>query len=348
MTNNHRPCCRVRRWSASAGLAAVAAAKIGAAGAPAANADDGSLATDIGLLSTAQADLTDTLNVLGGSQAVPDIFGQIEAIQTPLLSSDNSLISGLGEILFNGPDQQLAQASDTLLSAANTFTASPTATDGLDLISAGFGFDGSLLFGNLPADVFGKLTEQVLGLGSAAGGAATDVATSASVPDITPTDLLDEAAVNFTSADQVLASIPSVDSDTFLASQPGLQNLAEDALTHLGAAEGALSSYDNGALTDLLNPWFTEVNQGWLQASEAVLNGDQAVETAISTASGVQAAEFADYAASFGIVSSEFNSLPIEFLSILTPAATDVATGLDPASAIDPGIFADLPSSIGL
>jgi hypothetical protein len=131
-------------------------------------AADGSLATDIGLLNTAQADLTDAFNVLGQPQPTPDIFSQIEAIQTPLLSSDNSFASGLGDVLFNGPDQQLAQASEAMLSAADAFSADPTGTDGLNLVSTAFQFDGSLLFDNLPADVIGKVADQLFDLSPAA------------------------------------------------------------------------------------------------------------------------------------------------------------------------------------
>jgi hypothetical protein len=141
---------------------------LGASSASATPAADGSLATDIGLLNTAQADVTDAFNVLGQPQPTPDIFNQIEAIQTPLLSSDNSFVSGLGDVLFNGPDQQLAQASEAMLSAADAFSADPTGTDGLNLVSTAFQFDGSLLFENLPADVIGKVTDDVFGLSSAA------------------------------------------------------------------------------------------------------------------------------------------------------------------------------------
>ena len=85
---------------------------------------------------------------------------QFEADQTPLLSSDNSLLSGLGEALFNGPDQQLAQASDTFLSAAEAYAADPSSATGIDPASASLQFDDSLLFDSAPANLIGQVIDQ--------------------------------------------------------------------------------------------------------------------------------------------------------------------------------------------
>ncbi|MGA8546078.1 MAG: hypothetical protein WB785_12575 [Mycobacterium sp.] len=170
--------------------AGVATVLLNMTGAPAAHADDGSLATDIGLLNSAETNLTDALNVLsqvsGGASGIPaslpDLTSQFEAIQTPLLSSDNSFLSGLGDVLFNGPDQQLAQSSDAFLVAAEAFAADPTSSiNQLDTVSTAFQYDDSLLFGALPADVVGKIIDQLLGFDIAAN-AGADLATGFGLP----------------------------------------------------------------------------------------------------------------------------------------------------------------------
>jgi hypothetical protein len=184
MINNRSTSRRARQWSAGAGLVGgtVAAAMIGAAGAPAARADEGSVPADIGLLNSAEANVLEGFNLTGHTETVlPHVIGQLEAIQTPLLSSDNSFVSGFGEALFNGPDQQFAQASDSFLIAAQALSADPTSATALgDYASSGFQLDGAL-FGFIPSEVIGKLTDQIFDIGgfdTASASAAADIATS--------------------------------------------------------------------------------------------------------------------------------------------------------------------------
>jgi len=117
MTNTYRNKRDVRRWSVGAALAAAGATMLGTAGLAVAHADDGA-ATDIGLLTTAQTDATEALTALNQlaagepvSTGFVGVIDKVADVQTPLLSSDNSLISGVGGLLFNGPDQQLAQSA---------------------------------------------------------------------------------------------------------------------------------------------------------------------------------------------------------------------------------------------
>src|SRR5580698_915502 len=108
MTSIRRASCLVRQWSSGAGLAAAVI------GMGTAHADD--LSTDIGLLNSAETNVTDAFNIWTqaygeappSSADLTQTITQFEADQTPLLSCDKSLLSGLGESLFNGPDQQLA------------------------------------------------------------------------------------------------------------------------------------------------------------------------------------------------------------------------------------------------
>jgi hypothetical protein len=169
-------CCTTRRARrlGVAVAAGVAAAMVGMTGGSVARADDASVPTDIGLLNSAETDVIDAFNVWSqvSGDAPPadfpgnliDLTNQFEAIQTPLLSSDNSFLSGLGEVLFNGPDQQLAQSSDAFLVAAEAFSADPTSgINALDAVSTALQYDDALLFDALPADVVGKIVDQLLG-----------------------------------------------------------------------------------------------------------------------------------------------------------------------------------------
>ena len=213
MTSIRRASCLVRQWSSGAGLAAAAAAVIGMG---TVHADD--LSTDIGLLNSAETNVTDAFNVWTqaygeappSSDTLTQLITQTEAIQTPLLSSDNSLLSGLGESLFNGPDQQLAQASDAFLSAADAYAADPSTTTGLDAASASLHFDESLLFTSLPANVTGEIIDQVFHLGGSdiVSAAATNLTTSASA---TPDDVMGQAIADLNQGAAVLDAAPTAD-----------------------------------------------------------------------------------------------------------------------------------------
>lgn len=194
MNSHHCATSRARRWGVGFGMAAAAGATAAMIGmsAPAAHADDGSLATDIGLLNSAETDAIDALTAFDqvSGNAPPadfptnliDLTEKFEAIQTPLLSSDNTLVSGLGDVLFNGPDQQLAQSSDAFLVAAEAFAADPSSSiNELDAVSTAFQYTGSLLFDQLPADVVGGIIDRLLGFDIAAT-AGADFATGLGLP----------------------------------------------------------------------------------------------------------------------------------------------------------------------
>ncbi|MFZ1165126.1 hypothetical protein, partial [Mycobacterium sp.] len=175
-------------------------------------------------------------------------------------------------------------------------------------------------------------------------------ASSSAVTD--PAGLLSEAATNLTGANQLLNDIPSGEFAP-VATQMMLQDTVLQDLGFLESAESSLSSLDNGALSDLLNPWFTSVDQGWEQASEAMLNVDQALETAVATGSATD-----ESTALLGLLTPDLeilgpgvNSFLIIFADLVTGAdpisAADFASILDPAAVLDPSMFTDLVSSIG-
>jgi hypothetical protein len=185
----------------------------------------------------------------------------------------------------------------------------------------------------------------------------TDAATSAvATPAADPSDLLSEATTNYTDANQVLADLPSnTDYNANVATEIQFQDMTLQDIGNLGSAESALSSYDNGFLSDLLNPTFTSLDQEWDQVSQAALTADQALESAIATGSATD-----ETTALLGLIGPEFQAIGPDFQSAFVDlgahfltggdftAAADLAAGADPVSALDPSIFADLLSSFGL
>jgi hypothetical protein len=357
MTSIRRASCRVRQWSSGAGLAAAAAAVIGMG---TAHADDGSLTTDIGLLNSAATNVTEGFNVWTqaygeappSSADLTQAITQFEADQTPLLSSDNSLLSGLGESLFNGPDQQLAQASDAFLSAAEAYAADPSTTNGLDTASASLQFDDSLLFESGPANLIGQIIEQVFHLGGSdiASAAATDPATSASA---TPDEVIGQAIADLNQGTAVLDAAPIADlsarqADT-LADTENLDTELVSPLSQMATLQDGFSAADQTYLANADEQLVTAA-ANMLSADQAFVAADQAGEL---SGSSFNSTDLTLIDGALGLLSADFNVGGAELFALLTggldpSSAADLAASLDPATAIDPSIFADALSSIGL
>lgn len=174
--------------------------------------DAASSSTDpIALLDSATADLTQANDLLSSAEIpTQDQFADLvesqtlfqnsdlqalssfESIQEPLLSSQDSSVSDLANLLFGGVDQQLARASDALLVADQAFVADPTsATDAFGELVADFQFVsadfnsalpdlGALLFEDLdPAAVSSAGADAAAAVGTV----GSDLATSFS-PDL--------------------------------------------------------------------------------------------------------------------------------------------------------------------
>jgi hypothetical protein len=355
MNGNRRTSRRVRQWSTGVGLAAAAAATIGMG---TAHAD-----TPVDVMGQAVSDLTQGATVLGTADtadlstrqldvltAQEGISTQLDSGLTQLGSLQEELPAGAQSYLASA-DEQFVTAAQNLLSADQAFVAADQAGElsggGNSLLPA----DLSLLEGDfdlLSADWHALGADFVAVFDPNIGTA------SAAATDASPAGLLSEATTNYTDANQLLAEIPGGEYAVV-----GTQTLAQDGylqdIASAGSAESALTSYDNGALADLLNPAFSSVDQGWAQASEAALSADQAVETAVASGSATDIST-----ALFGTIGPEYQALGPDFQSAFidlaahfltggdfTPAA-DLAAGVDPVSALDPSIFADLLSSIGL
>ena len=324
--SNRRTTGRARLWAGGVGTVAAAAAMIGMG---TAHADDGSVPTDIGLLNTAESNVLEGFAATGRTDTVfLDLIGKLDAVQTPLLSSDNSFVSGFGEALFNGPDQQLEQSSETFLSASQAIAAEPTNLTALsDFASAGFQLDGAA-FGEIPSTLIGKLTDQILGYDILSAGAATDLAASASSAAATATDpagLLSEATNTLTSGSQVLDSIDVSGVNEQLAqtvsTQLGFDNHALIDIGNLASAENLISANDGGFST-VVNEVLTPIDQNIYQSTEAILAADQAFDVALSADPG--GLDPATLLADIGLVAPDYqllgeiiNALPIDWIGNL-------------------------------
>ncbi len=177
--------------------------------------------------------------------------------------------------------------------------------------SASTDFAGLLDAAHLQSAPWESSLFDAVGGGGSAVGAASDT-----VPPIVasyPLDLLDDASANLTEANQVVSG--PVSDVAGMTQQTAAQNIALNEIASLYTAESSLSSYDNGAFADLLNPWFTAVDQAWDQGTEALLSADQAVAAAVAAGSGVDTAVFAVFGADFQLAGDMLNSFPIELIA---------------------------------
>jgi 3-oxoacyl-ACP reductase-like protein len=121
-------------------------------------------------------------------------------------------------------------------------------------------------------------------------------------------DLLGQASTNFTAAEQVLAGVPTTDLPDLVLYQANLANTEFLDVTGLGYAENGILSYDNGEFATLVTPLFSDLDQNWLQASEAVLNANTAWVTAITDGTGLSAAEF-------GLIAPDLQAMGDQFVT---------------------------------
>jgi hypothetical protein len=192
----------------------------------------------------------------------------------------------------------------------------------------------------------------------AAASADSAATLDAGVTGTTPANLLSDATANYTDAGQLLSGIPSSSIGEYapaLASAEEFDGNMVQGIANLDSAEDALSSYGNGVLAEFLNPLFTNIDQSWDQASEAALSSTQALDGVVGSgstadiAAGFLAVSGSEFEALQPAIQAEFIDLGAHFLTSgdFTSFA-DLGAGLDPVSAIDPSMFADLLSSIGL
>jgi hypothetical protein len=203
---------------------------------------------------------------------------------------------------------------------------------------------------------------------SAGAGLAAAVAVigmgTAHADDTSPLDLLGDAQSALTDANQALGQI---DVSGLTGDEAGVgpsittlidtQDHALTILDKLDSAESAILSFDNGSLSNFVSPLLTNLDQQWYQTTEALLSADQSIAGAVSGGSfaDILTAQFEALTPDAQLIGDAFQSLPTEWIGSLfgagssaTEAASDLASSLDPATVLDPSIFADVLSSIGL
>lgn len=335
-----------QRWSINAALAAAAAVGMGTAHADTTDeiiaqavseANQGSAVLDAAPtadLSARQADF------LLSQQSFDQNSYFLEQIGT-----QQDLVSAGDQPFLAGADEHLVTAAQALLASDQAFVTADQAGElssssfnsvDLGVIEANFGLEGAEL--NALGDSFLAIFDPDISTG-----AATSAAAAAD-----PATVLNEATTNYADANQFLGEIPSGE----FASVSGAvfqQDIDMQDIASLGLSENAISAYDNGVLADFLNPVFGSVNQGWDQASEAALNADQALETAVAGGSSTDIS-----AALLGLIEPTYQALGPDLDSGLIDLGAHLLTGVDPftagldsVSAVDPGIVADVLSSIG-
>lgn len=141
---------------------------------------------------------------------------------------------------------------------------------------------------------------------------------AADADDPSPVDVLGDAAANFTAANDLLSQVDNSAFTSFVDAQIATQNAALSSIGQLGSAENII--LPNDAPFDwLISPYFSLFNQGWNQLSEAMLNMDQALATALDNNSVALADidQFVLYALDFQLFGDALNAFPINFASLL-------------------------------
>src|SRR3984957_22617 len=367
--SSDRPNCRVRQWSAGAGLAAAAAPVIGMG---TAHADDTS---PLDLLGNAQSALTDANQVLGqidvsgltGDEAGvgPSITTLIDtqdhaltaldklgSAESAILSVDNGSLSNFISPLFTNLDQQWYQTAEALLGADQSIASAVSGGSFADILAAQFEAlapDAQLVsdsFQSLPTDWIGSL----FGAGSSATEAASELTSSAAA---TPDDVIGQAITDLNQGTTVLDTASTADLSTesakLLSIQEGLPAQLDPILTQTASLQDQLTPGDQSLLA-LLDEQLVSAAQNVGTADQAFVAADQAGEL---SGSGLNLTDLTVLGADLNLVGAGFDVSIAGLLADLTgglatSSAADLASSLAPATVIDPSIFADVLSSIGL
>jgi hypothetical protein len=178
----------------------------------------------------------------------------------------------------------------------------------------------------------------MIGMGTAHADTADDVIGQAITDLNQGTAVLDAASVADLSARQA----------DILAGQENFDQL-DPILTQIGSDEEELPAGDQTLLADA-DEQFVTAAQNVLSADQAFVAADQAGQL---TGNSFNATDLTVLDADLGLLSADVNTLGdfllIAFTGGLDPSsAADLASSLDSATAVDPSIFADVLSSIGL
>jgi PE-PPE domain len=187
----------------------------------------------------------------------------------------------------------------------------------------------------------------------AAATAATDVATSASGASATPDGVIGEAIADLNQGTAVLDTASTTDLGTrsadLLSGQEGLASQLDTDLTQLGSLQDQLTPTDQTLLADV-DEQLVSSAQNILSADQAFVAADQAGDL---SGNSLTSTDFTVIGADLDFLGSFLTADGAGIFAALTggvdpSSAADLASSLDPATVIDPSIFADLLSSIGL
>lgn len=168
----------------------------------------------------------------------------------------------------------------------------------------------------------------------------------------TPDDVIGQAITVINQGDTLLAAAPTADLGTesagLLSRQENFGVLDSD-LNQLASLQDQFNPADQTFLAAADEQYVTAA-QNVLSADQAFLAADQAGEL---TGSGGNLTDLTVIDADLGLLSADFNTVGATLFALFTggldaSSAADLAAGLDPATAVDPSIFADLFSSLGL
>jgi hypothetical protein len=367
MSSNRRTSCRVRQWSASAGLAAAAAAMIGAA---TAHADDTSPLVVLGDAQSALIDANQVLGQIDVSGLTGDEAGvgsgittlidtqdhaltaldKLDSAESAILSVDNGSLSNFISPLFTNLDQQWSQTAEALLSADQSIASAVSGGSFADILAAQFEVlapDAQLVsdsFQSIPTDWIGSL----FGTGSSATEAASELTSSASA---TPDDVIGQAITDLNQADTLLDTASTADLSTLsahlLSAQEAIAPIAA-GLPTIESLQDQLSAPDQTFVAGV-DEQLVSAAQNILSADQAFVAADQAGEL---SGSGLNATDLTVLGADFQLLDAGFSVIGADFLADVTgglgTTSADLASSFDPAAAVDPSIFADLLSSFGL
>jgi hypothetical protein len=358
-----------RRTLMASGIGMAAAAMIGMG---TAHADDTS---PLDVLGDAQSDLIDANQVLGqidvsgltGDEAGvgPNIttlidtqdhaltaLDKLDSAESAILSFDNGSLSNFISPLFTNLDQQWYQTAEALLGADQSIASAVSGGSFADILAAQFAAlapDAQLLsdsFQSLPTDWIGSL----FGAGSSATEAASELPSSAAA---TPDDVIGQAITDLNQGTSVLDTASTADLSTesakLLSVQEGLPAQLDPILTQTASLQDGLSPGDQSLLA-LFDEQLVSAAQYVGTADQAFVAADQAGEL---SGSGFNLTDLTALGADLNFAGAGIDVSIASLLADLTgglatSSAADLATNLDPVTAIDPSIFADLLSSIGL
>ncbi|KAA8959249.1 hypothetical protein [Mycobacterium sp.] len=135
------------------------------------------------------------------------------------------------------------------------------------------------------------------------------------VETATPAGLLATASTNLTDANDVLSTIsapPGSEAAQFVDNQSIA--VFSNSLETLQSAANIISA-DGGFLTPVEQLVVTPAEQDWVQASTAMLHADQALATAVTGNTGLDAAELGVVHAGDLLTMAELNSFPALFIA---------------------------------